>query len=64
MLSVAMSIDALAVELGLSLLKVPVWISALTIGLITLFIWFLIVCIGYRFASFLELELSLWATQS
>ncbi|MEM2111415.1 MAG: manganese efflux pump MntP family protein [Candidatus Bathyarchaeia archaeon] len=59
MLSVATSLDALAVGLGLSFLKVSVWTPAITIGIITLFLSFLGVYIGYKFASFFKNKIEL-----
>jgi len=53
-LSIATSIDALAVGLGLSLLKTSIIIPAIQIGVITFFLSFIGVYFGRRFGRFLK----------
>jgi putative Mn2+ efflux pump MntP len=53
-LSIATSIDALAVGLSLSLLKVSATIPAITTGVVTFFLSFFGVYIGGRFGSILK----------
>jgi putative Mn2+ efflux pump MntP len=58
-LSIATSIDALAVGFSLSLLKVMIITPALVIGLVTFVLSFLGVYIGDRFGHFFEKKLEL-----
>jgi len=54
MLSVATSIDALAVGLSFALLKAPIATSIIVIGTVTFLLSFLGVCFGNRLGRFFE----------
>ncbi len=54
MLSLATSIDALAIGLSLSFLKVPIVMPAIIIGIVTFLLSFLGVLVGTKFGHFCE----------
>ncbi len=54
MLAIATSIDALAVGIAFACLEVSIWSSITIIGVVTLVISFLGVCIGHRFGNRFE----------
>jgi len=58
-LSVATSIDALAVGIALSLLDCPIWIAVVIIGLITFVFSYIGVFIGKRFGHFFESKIEI-----
>ena len=47
-LSIATSIDALALELSLAMLNVTIWLPSVIIGIVTAFLLFIAIIIGKR----------------